>query len=74
MIHGGANYSTDNVKCSTEVLNIPRTMSNVPYTCEIFHGEGQMVHGGAKYSTDNVKCSRGVPNIGRRLSNVPRRC
>ena len=23
MFHGGAKYSTDNVKCSTQVLNIP---------------------------------------------------
>ena len=55
MFHIGAKYSTDNVKCSTEVLNIPRTMSNVPRRCQIFHGEGQMFHIGAKYSTDNVK-------------------
>ena len=74
MFHGGAKYSTDNVKCSTEVLNTPWTMSNVPRRCSIFHGEGQMFHGGAKYSMDNVKCSTEVLNIPRRGSNVPRRC
>ena len=62
MIHGGAKYSTDNVKClshtgaknstervtwSTEVLNISRTMS---------------------------KCSMVVLNVPRRGLNVPRRC
>ena len=60
MLHGGAKYSTDNVKCSTEVLN--------------FHGEGQMVHGGAKHSTDGAKCATEVLNITRTMSNVPRRC
>ena len=60
MFHGGATYSTESVKCSTEVLNI--------------HGEGQMVHGGTKYSTDNIKCSIEVLNIPRKMSNVPRRC
>ena len=33
MFHGGAKYSTDNTKGSTEVLNIPWTMSNVPRRC-----------------------------------------
>ena len=59
MVHGGAKCSTDNVKYSTEVLNI--------------HEEGQMVHGGAKYSTDNVKCCTEVLNIPPKMSNVPRR-
>ena len=63
MFHGGAKYSTNNVKRSTKVLNIPPTMSNVPRRCCIFHGEGQMFHGGANYSTDNVKWSTEVLNI-----------
>ena len=54
MFHGGAKYSTERVKCSTEVLNIPQTMSTVPRSCYIFHGQCQMFHGGAKYSTDNA--------------------
>ena len=47
MVDRGAKYSTERVKCSpevlnipqrgsngsTEVLNIPRTMSNVPRRC-----------------------------------------
>ena len=74
MFHGGAKYSTETVKWSPEVLNIPRTMSNIPLRCLTFHGEGQMVHGGAEYSTDNVKCSTEVLNIPRRASNGPRRC
>ena len=65
MFHGGAKYSMDNVKCSTEVLNIPRTMSNVPRRCSIFHGQFQMFHGGAQYSTERVKCSAEVLNIPR---------
>ena len=74
MFHGGAKYSTERVKCSTEVLNIPWTMSNVPLRCSTFHGEGQMFHGGAKYSTERVKCPLEVLNIPQRGSNVPRRC
>ena len=74
MFHGGAKYSTDDVKCSTEVLNGPPTMSNVARRCYMFHGEGKMFHAGAKYSTDNVKCSTEVLNVPHRGSNVPRRC
>ena len=74
MFHGGAKYSTESFNCSTEVLNIPQTMPNVPRRCYIFHGEGQMFHGGAKYSRETVKLSTEVLNIPRRLSNVPRRC
>ena len=55
MFHGGAKYSTEKVKCSTEVINILRIGSNVPLRGEISHKEDQMVHGGAKFSTDNVK-------------------
>ena len=33
MIQGSAKYATVRVKCSTKVLNIPRTMSNVPPSC-----------------------------------------
>ena len=32
MFHKGANYSTQSVKCSTELLTIPQRMSNVPWT------------------------------------------
>ena len=74
MFHEGAKYSTDNVQCPTEVLNGPRTMSNVARSCSIFHGEGEMFHGDARYSTDNVKCSTEVLNIPRTMSNIPRRC
>ena len=74
MFQAGAKYSTDNVKCSTEVLNLPRTMSNVPRRCYMFHVEGQMIHIGAKYSTERVKYFTEVLNIPRRGSNVPRRC
>ena len=28
MVHGAAKYSTDNAKCGTEVLSIPRRASN----------------------------------------------
>ena len=58
MFHGGAKYSTDNVRCSKQVLNIPRGGSNVPRMCQTHDGECQLFHGGAKYSTDNVKCSK----------------
>ena len=71
MFHGGAKYSTERVKWSMGVLNIPRTMSSIPRRCQMFQGERQMVHGGAKYSTDNVKCSTEVLNIPRRGSKVP---
>ena len=87
MFPGGAKYSTERVKCSTEslnipttmsnvpqMLNIPRTMSNVPRRCYIFHKEVRMFPGGAKYSTERVKCSTEVLNIPRTMSNVPRRC
>ena len=70
MFQGGAKYSTETVKCSTEVLNVRRTMSNVPFRCYIFHGEGQMFHGGAKYFTDNVKCSTEVLTIPHTMSNA----
>ena len=30
MFHGGAKYSMEAVKCSTEPLNIPWTVSNIP--------------------------------------------
>ena len=70
MFHRGSKYSTDNVKCSTEVLNITRRGSNVPRRCSIFHREGQMFNGGAQYSTDNVQCSTEVLNIPRRGSNI----
>ena len=60
MFHGGAKYSTDHVKCSTEVLNIPQ--------------QCQMFHRGAKYSTESVKSSTEAVNIPRTVSNVPRRC
>ena len=65
MFHGGAEYYTERVKCSEEVLNDPRQM---------FHGEGQMVHGGGIFCTDNAKYSTEVLNIPRRGSNVPQRC
>ena len=55
MFHAGAKYSTDNVKCSTEVLNIPHRVSNMPRRCYIFHGEFQVFDIGAEYSTDNFK-------------------
>ena len=58
--HRGVKYSTQSVKCSTEVLNVPRRMSNV--------------HGGAKSYKENVQCSTEVLNIPTRVSNVPRRC
>ena len=74
MVHGGAKYSTDNAICSTEVLKIPRTMPNVPWRCQIFHGQCEMFHIGAKYSTQNAKRSKDVLNIPRRGLNVPRRC
>ena len=74
MVPGGAKYSTDNVKCSPQVLNVPRTMSNVPRRCQIFHGQCQMFHRGAKNSADRVKCPTEVLNIPRRGSNGPRRC
>ena len=74
MFDGGAKYSTERVKCSTEVLNIPQIMSNVPRRCEIFHGQCPIFHGGAKYSTERVKCSTEVLKIRRTMSNVPRRC
>ena len=51
MFRKGANYSTERVKCSTEVPNTRRTLSNVSWRC--------------KYSTDNVKCSTEVLNIPR---------
>ena len=70
MFHRGAKYYTDNVKCSTEVLNITRRGSNVPRRCSIFHGEGQMFHVGAQHSTDTVKFSTEVLNIPRRVSNI----
>ena len=65
MFHGGAKYSMDNVKCSTEVVNIPPTMSNVPRGCETFHGKCQLLHGGAKYSMERVKYSTDVLNVPR---------
>ena len=73
MFHEGAKYSTDNVKCSTAVLNGPRTMSNVPRKCYMFHGEGKTFQARAKYSTERVKCSPQVLNILRIGSNVPHR-
>ena len=33
MVHGGAKWSMDNVKCCTVVLNIRPTMPNVPRRC-----------------------------------------
>ena len=60
MFHAGAKYFTERVKCSTEVLNIPRTMPKF--------------HASAKYSTDVVKCSTEVLHIPRGGSNVPRTC
>ena len=90
MFHGGAKYSTERVKCPTELLNIPRTM----------HTNGQMFHKNAKcsmdnvkcftevlnipqvkcpteflkYSVDNLKCSTEVLNVPWTMSNLPRRC
>ena len=55
MFRGGAQYSTERVKCSTQMLNIPRTISNVPRRSYTFHGEGQMIYRGAKCSTERVK-------------------
>ena len=74
MVHRGAKYSTERIKCSPQVLDIPRIGSNIPRRCYRFHGEGQMDQRGAKYSTDNVKCSTEVLNIPQRASNVPWSC
>ena len=74
MFHRGPTYSTQRVKCSTEVLNIPGTMSNVPLGCYTLHGEGPMVQGGAKYSNETVKRSTEVLNIPQPMSNFPLRC
>ena len=74
MVHGGAKYSTDNAKCSTQVLNIPRTTSNVLRRCEIFHRQCKMFHGGAKHTTEAVKWSTEPLNIPRTMPNVARRC
>ena len=83
MFHGGAEYSTEivkwstdllypmeTVKCSTEVLNIQRRVSNVPTSSQILHGNGKMFHPGAKYSMESVKCSTEVLNIPCTVSNV----
>ena len=37
MFDAGAKYSTERVKGSTEVLNIPRRGSNGPRRCQTFH-------------------------------------
>ena len=40
MFHGGAKYSTDNVKCSTHVLNIPAakySTERVKCSTEVVH-------------------------------------
>ena len=69
MVNGGAKYSTERVKCTMEVLSIPRRGSNGPQGCLIFHGQCQMFHGGAKYSKANAKGSTEVPHIRLRGSN-----
>ena len=74
MFRGGAKYSSERVKWSTEVLNIPQTMSNVPRRCQTYEGDCQMFHGGPKYSTERVKGSTERLNIPQRGSKGPRRC
>ena len=74
MVHGGAEYSTDNAKCSIEVPSIPRRASSGPRRFYIFQGECEMFHGDTKYSRHSVKFSTEVLNIPRKMSNVPRRC
>ena len=60
MFHRGVNYPTQRAKCSTEVLNVLRRVSNIPR-------RGESLHGGVKCSTEGVKCST-------EASNIPRRC
>ena len=50
--HGGMKCSTDVLKYSTEVSNIPRRGLNVFWRCQIFHGGGQVFHAGMKCSTE----------------------
>ena len=66
MFHGGMKHSTEGVKYSTEVSNIPRRGLNNLRRYEIFHGGGPIFHGGIKYSPEGVKYSREVSNIPRR--------
>ena len=57
MIHGAPKYCMQTGERSTQVLNIPRRVSIIPWSPKILHGNCQMFHGGAEYSTESVKRS-----------------
>ena len=63
MSHGGAKYSTDDVKCFTEARKHSR--DRVKWSTE-------RVKCPNKYSTDNVKCSSEGLNIPQTGSNIAR--
>ena len=60
MFHRGIKYSTEGVKDSTEVSNIPRRGLKIRRRYQIFHPGDQIIHGGMKYSTEGVKHSTEV--------------
>ena len=78
MFHGAAKYSTGTLQCSTEPLNIPRTLSNVPWIPKMIHGNLEMLQGypyssteTLKRSTEPLKCSTEPLIPPRAPSNVP---
>ena len=65
MFHGTPNSSTCTLKCSTEPLNVPRRLSNVPCIPKMFHGDAEILHRAPKYSMETVNCSTELLNIPR---------
>ena len=66
-------YSTEVLKHSTEVSNIPQRGLNNPRRYEIFHGGAYTFHRGIKYCTEGDINSTEVSNIPRRGLNISRR-